>query len=250
MQLRNKVALVTGGSRGIGRAVSLDLARAGATVIVNYRRKKSAAEELAAQMDGEELSYRLVRANVEDEEGIDYLAQTASEEFGRIDILVSNAVFGAVKPAAEISRKLWDKTMNTNAAALLFLAQRVAKMPGANGGSIIAVTSLGGQRVIRDYSVVGASKAALESVVRYLAAELGPQGYRVNAIAPGVVETGALDYFPDRDTMVADAVKGTPLGRLAAPEDAAKLVRFLAGDDAAMITGQVITVDGGYSIMG
>jgi len=250
MDLTNKIALITGGSRGIGRAISLTLAEAGATVVVNYLRKKSAADELDQLMQSKGLSCRFIRANVEDEAEIDRLMGEITHEFGRLDILVSNAVFGVVKPVTEIKRKHWEKTLNTNAAALLTLAQRMAEIPGSSGGSIIALTSLGGQRVLPGYSVVGASKAAIESLVRYLAVELAPRGIRVNAIAPGVVETESLQYFPDADKIVREAKEKTPLKTLTTPEDVARLALFLCGDSSSKITGQIITIDGGYSLPG
>ncbi len=246
--LNGKVALVTGGSRGIGRAVSLELARAGAAVFVNYLRKTSAAEEFAALLKSEGLKFRLIKANIEDEESIDRLTGTINDEFGKLDILVSNAVFGVVKPLTGIKRKHWDKTMGTNAVSLIRLARNMAAMPKSEGGAITALTSIGSRRVIKDYGVIGASKAALESVVRYLAVELGAKGFRANAVSPGVVETGALDYFPEKDKMLSEERQKTAFGALTTPEDVAELILFLSSAKAAKITGQVITIDGGASL--
>lgn len=250
MLLKNKIALITGGSRGIGRAISLTLAEAGATVVVNYLRRKSAADELEQFIRSKGQTCRLFKANIEDEAEINRMMDFISEEYGRLDILVSNAVFGVVKPVTEIKHRHWEKTLNTNAAALLTLAQKMAGMPGSSDGSIIALTSLGGQRVLPGYSIVGVSKAAIESLVRYLAVELAPRGIRVNAIAPGVVETEALRYFPDADKMVREAKEKTPLKTLTTPEDVSQLALFLCSDSSSKITGQIITIDGGYSLLG
>ncbi len=250
MQLKDKIAFITGGSRGIGRAISLAVALEGATVIINYLRKKSAAEEFEEELKANGCSYKFIKGNIEDEAEIDRICAEISDEFGRIDIFVSNAVFGVVKPVSEIKRKFWEKTVNTNVSSVLTITQKMTSMPDFNGGSIIALTSLGGRRVIKDYSIIGSSKAALESMVRYIAAEFGPAGIRANAISPGVVDTEALDFFPDKDDMIKTTLDRTPLGKLTTPEDVADLAVFLCSDKSKMITGEVINIDGGYSNSG
>ncbi|MFC1564682.1 SDR family oxidoreductase [candidate division KSB1 bacterium] len=250
MYLKDKIALITGGSRGIGRAISLALAREGATVIINYLRKKSAAEEFGELLGSKGYKYKFIKGNIEDETEIDRICSEIEHEFGRIDILVSNAVFGVVKPISGQKRKFLEKTINTNAASLLTLTQKMVSMRGFKGGNIVAVTSLGGRRVLKDYSVIGTSKAALEALVRYIAVEYGYAGIRANAISPGVVETEALDNFPDKEKMIRTTIDKTPLGRLATPEDAAELAVFLCSERSRMITGELINIDGGYSIVG
>ena len=166
---------------------------------------------------------------------------------GRLDHVVANAAGGVIRPAAEIDAKHVDWTMDVNARALLLLAR--AALPHLRDGSgIIGLSSLGSTRVLPGYSAVGTSKAALESLVRYLAVELAPRGIRVNAVSPGVVDTGALVHFPMREEMIRGAKEGTPAGRMVTPEDVAAAVRFLLSDDAWMIRGHTLVVDGGYSL--
>ncbi len=250
MKLQNKVAFITGGTRGIGRAIAIKLAEEGAEVVINYLRKKSAAEELEDLAKSASYKFHFIKGNIEHEDEINRICDEIEGKYGRMDILVSNAVFGVVKPVGEMKRKFWDKTVSTNASSLLTLVGRMTKMPEFNGGSVIAMTSLGGRRVLRDYSVIGASKAALEALVRYIAVEFGPKGLRANAVSPGIVDTDALNFFPEKDEMVNDALDKTPLGRLTKPEDVAKLAAFLCSDDAYMITGEVINIDGGYNLWG
>ena len=140
--------------------------------------------------------------------------------------------------------------MNINARSILLGAQAAAPYMRRSGwGRILSITSIGGRRVFPDYGAVGVSKAAIEAVTRYLAAELAPEGIIANCISPGVVITGALDFFPNRDSMIRNAETRTPAGRLVTPEDVGKVAAWLCSDDAAMIVGQVIEVDGGYSLV-
>ena len=175
-------------------------------------------------------------------------AREIIRQAGSIDVLVSNAATGVIRPLAELTEKHWDWTMNANARALLTLAREAApSMPA--GSSIIAISSMGGERVLDNYALVGTSKAALESLVRYLAVELAPAGIRVNAVSAGLVETGALEHFPDRERMLASFRERTPAGRLVEPRDVADVVCFLASPEADMIRGQAVVVDGGYAII-
>ena len=164
---------------------------------------------------------------------------------GPLDVLVHNAATGVIRPALETEDKHWDWTMNANARALLQLA-RVAAPQMPDGSSIVAISSLGAQRVLENYVLVGTSKAALESLVRYLAVELAPR-IRVNAVSGGVVETGALEHFPNREEMLA-AGRANPVGRIVEPDDIAGAVAFLCSPDAAMVRGQTLIVDGGFSL--
>ena len=166
---------------------------------------------------------------------------------GPFDVLVHSAATGVIRPALETEDRHWDWTHAANARALLGLARAIAPtMP--EGGSIVALSSLGSTRVLENYVLVGTSKAALESLVRYLAVELAPRGIRANAVSGGVVETGALEHFPNRDEMIGWGKERTPAGRLVVPEDIAGAVSFLCSPDAAMIRGQTIVVDGGFSL--
>jgi enoyl-[acyl-carrier protein] reductase III len=237
-----KSAIITGGSRGIGRAIALRFAELGAArVAIGYLRADRAAEETAEALRGLGAEPLLVRGNIASEK---VAAEVASH--GPFDILVHNAATGVIRPALETEDKHWDWTHGANARALLSLTRAVVPaMP--RGSSVVAISSLGSVRVLENYSLVGTSKAALEALVRYLAVELGPRGINVNAVSGGVVETGALDHFPNRDQMLAMGVDNAA-GRIVSPADIAAVVAFLCSPEAEMIRGQTIIVDGGYSL--
>jgi enoyl-[acyl-carrier protein] reductase III len=233
---------VTGGSRGIGRAIALRFARDGAKrVAIGYLRNDSAAEETAEELRALGSEPTLVRGNVTSQRVLDQVAG-----LGPLDVLVHNAATGVIRPALETEDKHWDWTLNANARALLQLA-RVAAPNMPDGSSIVALSSLGAQRVLDNYVLVGTSKAALESLVRYLGVELAPK-IRVNAVSGGVVETGALEHFPNREEMLRVGA-ANPVGRLVTPDDIAGAVAFLCSKDADMIRGQTIVVDGGFSLL-
>jgi Dehydrogenases with different specificities (related to short-chain alcohol dehydrogenases) len=232
---------ITGGSRGIGRAIALRFAQDGAKrVAIGYFRSDRAAEQTADELRALGAEPTLVRGNITSERVLEEVAA-----LGPLDVLVHNAASGVSVPALQATEKHWDWTVNTNARALLQLAQVAApQMPA--GSSIVAISSLGSQRVLENYTLVGTSKAALESLVRYLAVELAP-GIRVNAVSGGVVETTALDAFPNREEMLA-AGAANPVGRMVEPDDIAGAVAFLCSSDAQMIRGQTLIVDGGFSL--
>jgi enoyl-[acyl-carrier protein] reductase III len=233
---------VSGGSRGIGRAIALRFARDGAKrVAIGYLRNDRAAEEAAEELRALGAEPVLVRGNITSER---VLGEVAA--LGPLDVLVHNAATGVVRPALETEDKHWDWTLNANARALLQLA-RVAAPQMPEGSSIVAISSLGAQRVLENYVLIGTSKAALEALVRYLAVELAPR-IRVNAVSGGVVETGALEHFPNREEMLA-AGRANPVGRIVEPDDIAGAVAFLCSPDAVMVRGQTLIVDGGFSLL-
>ncbi|HVS84948.1 MAG TPA: SDR family oxidoreductase [Gaiellaceae bacterium] len=242
MSLQGASVLVTGGTRGIGRAIALRLVADGAAkAVLGYMRNDKAAEEAAEAVRAAGAEPVLVRGNVADASTIEELAAA-----GPYRVVVHNAATGVIRPALETEDKHWDWTLNANARTLLALARATA--PAMEPGSaIVAISSLGSVRVLENYILVGTSKAALEAVVRYLGVELAPRGIRVNAVSGGVVETEALDFFPNKDEMLA-TVDRTPAGRLVEAADMAGAVSFLCSDDAAMICGQTIVVDGGFSL--
>jgi enoyl-[acyl-carrier protein] reductase III len=240
-----KSVLVTGGSRGIGKGIALRFAELGAARVgVSYLRNDRAAEDTAKELQELGAEPVLLRGNIGDPEK----AAALVEQIGALDVIVSNAATGVIRPALEIEEKHWDWTLNANARALLTLVRHAASslQPGA---SVVAISSLGSTRVLDEYVVVGVSKAALEALVRYLAVELAPRGIRVNAVSAGLVETGALEYFNNRDEMLEYYKRRTPAGRLVGPRDVADAVCFLASPAADMIRGQTVVVDGGYSIL-
>jgi enoyl-[acyl-carrier protein] reductase III len=244
MSFEGASVLVTGGSRGIGKAIALRFAERGATrVAIGYLRNDRAAEETAEELRAAGAEPSLLRGNVASER-----VAAEAAELGPFDALVHNAATGVIKPALETEDKHWDWTLNANARALLTLARSCApQMP--SGSSIVGVSSLGSIRVLENYVLVGVSKAALEAVVRYLAVELAPRGIRANAVSAGVVETRALEHFPNREEMIADGLRRTPAGRLVEPGDVADAVCFLCSPDAEMVRGQTLIVDGGFSLL-
>ncbi|NPV77915.1 MAG: enoyl-[acyl-carrier-protein] reductase FabL [Anaerolineae bacterium] len=248
----NKIALVTGSGRGIGRAIAIKMAQKGADIVVNYVRNQKPAEEVVEAVRSLGRKSFAIRANVGKVEDIEVLFQAVEENFGGLDILINNAASGFNRPAMQQKVSGWDHTMNVNARALLFAAQKAAPlMQKRGGGWIVSISSPGGSRVLPDYIAVGASKAALESLTRYLAVEFAPANIRVNAVSPGIVLTDALQHFAslsDPD-VIPRAIQNTPAGRLVTPEDVAGVVAFLCTPDAAMIRGQVIIVDGGYTLI-
>jgi enoyl-[acyl-carrier protein] reductase III len=235
--------LVTGGSRGIGRELALRFADAGAKrVAIGYLRNDAAAESVAEELRRRGAEPVLVRGNVASEKVAEQVA-----ELGPLNALVHNAATGVIRPALETEDKHWDWTLAANARALLSLARAAApSMP--RGSAIVGVSSLGSFRVLENYVLVGTSKAALESVVRYLGVELAPRGIQVNAVSGGVVETEALEFFPNKEEMLRAARERTPAGRMVEPRDIADAVLFLCSPRAQMIVGQTLIVDGGFSL--
>jgi len=243
MSLQGSSVLVTGGTRGIGLAIAHRLVRDGAArVVLGYLRNDSAAEAAAEEIRAAGAEVDLVRGNIATEKVVEKIAAA-----GPYRVVVHNAATGVIRPALETDDKHWDWTMNANARSLLALARATAPSM-TDGSAIVAISSLGSHRVLENYVLIGTSKAALESVVRYLGVELAPRGIRVNAVSAGVVETGALEHFPNKEEMLATADR-TPAGRLVQPADVAGAVSFLCSDDARMFCGQTVVVDGGFSLL-
>lgn len=230
-------ALVTGGSGDIGRAVCLRLAQDGYDVVLTTFRAVEAAEEAADKVRSEGHSARVVRAHL----GRPGAAEDLAAECGPVDVVVSNAASGVLRPVTELDERAFDWSMGVNARPLLTLVTKLKPR------AAVAMTSAGSTRVLPAYAVVGASKAALESLVRYLAVELAPQT-RVNAISAGIVDTRALTHFPDREALLASAAERTPAGRLVTPEDVANAVSWLVSPEAAMVTGHTLVLDGGWGL--
>ena len=247
--LAGKIALVTGASRGIGRAIALKLAGAGADVAVTYYNSHAEAEALCATIQGLGRRALAIQTNVGDPASVAETFTALRGQFDRLDILVSNAASGVLKPTLQLSLKHWRWCLETNALALNLLAQQAVPLMPA-GGCIIGLSSLGASRAIPHYAFIGASKAALEALVRSLAQELGQRGIRVNAVSAGVVDTDALKYFPNREELLADFARRTPAGPVLRPEEVAGAVYLLCLPEAAMITGHTLVVDGGFSISG
>jgi len=247
--LAGKVALVTGAARGIGRAVALKLAAAGADVAANYYNSSDEAESLCAEIRALGRRACAIQASVGVPASVDELYAAFGTHFDRLDIIVSNAASGVLKPTIEMTLKHWRWCMETNALALNLLTQRALPLMPA-GGRIIAMSSLGASRAMPDYGFIGASKAALESLARSLAQELGPRGFRVNVVSAGVVDTDALAYFPNREALLAGYAQRAPAGPVLTPQDVAGAVYLLCLPEAHMINGHTLVVDGGFAISG
>jgi len=248
MSLDGKLALVTGGGRGIGRAIALKLASQGSDIIVNFFRRREAAEQTAKDIEAKGVQAEVIKANVGDPAKIDEMFDTIGNKFGHLDIFVSNAASGVGRSIMDLDVKAWNWTMDINVRAFLLSAQRAAKLMQGRGGKIVSISSLGSFLVWPTYAAVGVSKAALESLTRYLAIELAPKGICVNAVAASAVETEALKFYI-KEGFMADTRRATPAGRMVAPEDVANVVSFLCSEEAFMIRGQVIIVDGGTSVV-
>jgi enoyl-[acyl-carrier protein] reductase III len=248
--LAGKIAFVTGGSRGIGKAIALKLAQAGCDVAIAYHNSHEEAEAVCKAIRDGGRRALAVQADVSDPESVAEAFAEFRKQFDHVDIVISNAAIGVLKPAMQLTLKHWRRCLETNALALNTLAQNaVPIMP--KGGRIIALSSLGSVRAIPHYAFIGTSKAALESLARSLAQELGHlHGITVNVVSAGVVDTDALKFFPNREQLLAEYARRTPLGPTLSPEDVAGAVYLLCQPEAAMITGHTLTVDGGYCISG
>ena len=244
--LEGKIALITGGSRGIGGAITQKLASQGADVIINYFRKRDSAEAAAEEARKKGVTAHIIKANIGEEEKINQMFAEIREKFGRLDILVNNAASGVARSALELDARGWDWTMDINAKAALLCSQQAAALM-TDGGNIVNISSLGSHLVLPKYAAVGISKAALEALTRYLAVELAPRGISVNGIAASAVKTEALKvYF---EGMEEKLLKTIPAGRMVEPQDIAGLVSFLCSQAASMIRGQIIIIDGGRSLV-
>lgn len=243
--LKGKVAVVTGASKGIGAAIAEDLAREGASVIVNYSSSPQKAEEVVSRIKANGGSAKAVRAGVSKPAEARQLIDATLAEFGRADILVNNAGVYEFRPLPEVDEAHFDRMFDLNVKGLVFATQAAVKALGENGGTVINISSMASLAATPNGSVYSATKAAVDSVTRTLAAELGPKRILVNSVLPGPVETDGALSLSNWDEFSTRLVQQTPLGRVGKAADIARVVSFLASDDAGWITGQVIPVAGG-----
>jgi len=259
IDLGGHVALVTGASRGIGRACALRLAQAGADVVVNYVSRRGAAEEVAGRVLALGRRALVVRADVSERDDVDAMAAAIGERFERLDVVVSNAATGGFRPLLENSSRQLAAAMSTNVEALLHLLRALAPLlraaaavAGAHGprrAKVIALSSHGARLALPHYGLVGMTKAALEAAVRQAALELGNDGINVNALVAGAVDTDALHELPGREALLARAAaRSLTGGRRLTADDVADVLLFLASPLADLVQGQAVVVDGGATV--
>lgn len=247
--LLNKVALITGGARGIGKATALKLAKAGCDIAIVYYNSSDEATLLVDEIKA--LGRRAVafQANVADHQSVKDMFTQFRDHFNRLDFLISNAASGVLKPALKMSTKHWRWCMETNALALNHLVSEGRPMMPP-GSRVVALSSLGAHRAIPNYAFIGASKAALEALVRSLSLELAEFGISANTVSAGVVDTDALKHFPNREHLLEEFEATSLAGRPLTPEDVADTIYLLCLPEAAMIKGHTLFVDAGYSVVG
>lgn len=251
--LQGKIALITGSSRGIGREIALEMARRGADVAIHYFRNRKSARQVQDEITALGVRAIAVGAHLGKREQITELFAEIDKQLGGLDLLVNNAASGVFRDVLEVDEQGWDWTMRISAQSALWCAQgAVPLMERHGGGRIVNMSSLGSHHTLSKYAMVGTAKGALETLTRYLAVELAPKGILVNAVSPGAVRAGEgpdlWDLHPDKDATLEYLSKRTPLGRLVNPGDVARAVCFLCGPDAAAVVGQVLAIDGGYSV--
>ncbi len=251
IDLNGKVALVTGSSRGIGRACAIKLAQAGADVIVNYVTSRAAAMEAAVQIDRLGSRAYVVKADVGEEDDVESMVEFISKSIGRLDIIVSNAATGGFRPLLASNTRHFHTTMNINVLSLVYLTKATLPLleKGPDRGKVIAISSHGSHMALPMYGLIGGSKAALESIARHLTLEVGDRGVNVNVVKAGLVDTDSTRRIPFSDRMFAQREANTMVGdRELTPEDVANTVLFLASPLSDLIQGETITVDGGAAI--
>lgn len=248
-RFEGKTVLITGASRGIGRTIAELFSSEGADIVLNFLRNEEAARETEKVLVSQGSRVLKIQANVGNPKEAQEFVERAGKKFGQIDILVHNAALGAFKPVSSLRVNQWDLSLDVNAKALLVLTQTALPWMEKQGGSIIALSSLGAKRYIPNYGAIGISKAALETLVRYLAVELALKKIRVNAVSGGLVDTDASRSFPQQEVFTKEVIRRTPAGRIGRPEDLARIVVFLASEEAGWIYGQTLIADGGLSLI-
>jgi NAD(P)-dependent dehydrogenase (short-subunit alcohol dehydrogenase family) len=250
MTLAGKLALVTGSSRGIGRAIALKLGALGADVAVNYVTRERDAQQVVAELVSKGRRAFAVKADVSNLDQLGALFDRAAAEWGALDIFVNNAIdVASFGPIARLRPDAWRHTIDSHVTTFLVGSQRAAKLMVGRQGSIVGLSSLGSRSYIPGYAPVGVGKAAVESLTRYLAVEFGPLGIRVNAVSGGPIDTDALKQFPTYEQMKDASKRLAPGRRMGLPEDIAEVVAFLCSDAARWIYGQTLIVDGGLSLL-
>ena len=251
IDLSGRVALITGGSRGIGRACALRFAEAGADIIINYISSRSAAMEVAEEINAMGRRPYVIKADVSEEDDVTSMMDFVREKIGQLDILISNAATGGFRPLLAANARHFHDAMNTNALALVLLVQRALPLleQTAGRGKVIAISSHGAEMALPWYGLIGGSKAALESLVRHLTLEVGDRGVNVNVVKAGLVETDSTRVIPNAEAMFARRREKTMMGdRMLLADDVANACLFLASPLSDMVQGETLTVDGGAAV--
>jgi enoyl-[acyl-carrier protein] reductase III len=249
MKMKYKSCLVTGGTRGIGRAVSIQMVKSGyRSIFINYLQNDTEASKTQNLLTSLGAKCILLKANLADLDAIDGLYTEIKKTCKNLDAFIHCAALNTFKPTIKVKPNQWDLVLNINTRSFLYSVQKCVSMMPA-GGSIIALSSLGSQRVIPNYGVMGPAKAALESLVKNLAVELASENIRVNAVCGGIIETESIKQFPNSEELLKVIIERTPAKIIGQPDDIAQAVLFLCGEASRYIYGQVITVDGGLSLL-
>lgn len=245
-KLAGKVAVVTGASKGIGSAIALELAAAGAAVVVNYSSSKEGADRVVAQIVKQGGRAIAVQANLSQQADVQRLFAETKQQFDRLDVLVNNAGIYDFQPLESITAEHFHKQFDLNVLGLLFATQEAAKLFGQDGGSVINISSVAATSAVPGGSVYAATKGAVNSLTRSLASELGARKIRVNAINPGMVETEGVHSTGIAESDFRKQIESqTPLGRIGQPQDIGPAAVFFASDDSAWITGETLYISGG-----
>lgn len=249
MRFADKVALITGSSRGIGRAIALRLASEGAAIVVNYRRNAEQAQAVVAEVEQRGSQATAIQADMSDGESVRAMFQQVKEHYGHLDILVANAAATAFRPLLKQGEHNVTRTFDLTIKGTLVAVQEAVPLMQGRSGKIVTISGIDSLRMLSGHGLLGAAKAALENMTIYLAHELGPHGIAVNSINPGLIETDSSKMYAGGDEAYAqyerDVLPNTPAGRVGRPEDIAAVTAFLCSEDADFIRGQTLLVDGG-----
>ena len=248
MIFKDKTVLITGGSRGIGKSLCLAFAKNGCNIIFTYLRSKTESEKLTKKIKEIGVKVESIKINLKSTTEIEKLYNFLVSKKMKVNFLINNAASGVMKNSLDTTEKHWDWTLDINAKAPWILSKNIAKIMPKNS-RIINITSPGSSKVLKNYFSIGVSKAALESLTRYMAVDLAPKGINVNSISPSLIETDALKYFPNQEDIKSILERKNPKGKKLTPDDIAEVAVLLCQEKSNMIVGQNIIIDGGENLV-